>query len=287
MNVPVTPEISVLIVTYNNATTIDDCLEAASKQTFQLTEILVWDNASEDNTCELVRNHPHTRLNSSPINIGFAAAINRLADKANGKFLFILNPDCICPSETLQTLLDFSQNHDAAISPALVFPDGTIQPSARQVPDYKHMIFSRRSPLGHLGKFDSEKSGFLVPEKPTMVPIVPATALFIPKRLFDEVGGFDERFFLYCEDFDLCRRLNDRNIAIWYLPDLRIIHLLRASSRKAPIKSLYYHHLALYKYFTKYNSRRYIKNLVLVIVLAGGFIISAVITLMETRKIHD
>jgi GT2 family glycosyltransferase len=278
------PEISVLIVTYNNAATINDCICALRKQSYQSLEILVWDNASIDSTAESVRLHPDIQLTNSPKNFGFGKAMNKLVEKARGEFLFILNPDCLCPPQTLELLVQFAQSHPGAISPALVFPDGAIQPSARQLPHYWNLIFSRRSPLGILGWFDSQKAGFIIPDKPSTVPVVPATALFIQKALFNDIGRFDERFFLYFEDVDLCRKLQDRGILVWYLPDLRITHLLRISSRKNPIKSLYYHHRSLFKYFTKYHKHEYIKNSVLFVMLVVGFIFSAIVSLIGKRN---
>lgn len=274
-------------MTYNNAATINDCIRALQNQSYRPLEILVWDNASIDSTAEKVRQYPDIQFTNSPKNFGFGKAMNRLAEKARGEFLFILNPDCLCPPQTLETLVEFSQSHPGAISPALVFPDGTIQPSARQLPDYRNLIFSRRSPLGLLGRFDSQKAGFMIPDKPSAVPVVPATALFIHRALFNEIGRFDERFFLYCEDIDLCRKLHDNGIPIWYLPDLRITHLLRISSRKNPIKSLYYHHQSLFKYFTKYHRHEYIRITVLFVMLVIGFIFSAIVSFVGKRSCHD
>ena len=278
------PEISVLIVTYNNAITIEDCLKAISGQSIPASEIMIFDNFSEDETLSILRKCPNIKLTESPNNIGFAAAMNRLADQASGKYFFILNPDCRCPSDTLQSLFLFVQTHSGAISPALVFPGGKIQPSAREFPDYTNIIYSRRSPLSLFGLFGGNKAGFLTPGQATTVPVVSATALFISKSTFDAVGRFDERFFLYCEDIDLCRKLRDHKIDIWYLPELKVTHLLRVSSRKNPLKPLYHHHCAILKYFTKYNPHRYIRNSILFIMLVIGFMISAVFAMVSNRE---
>jgi GT2 family glycosyltransferase len=280
------PEISVLIVTYNNASTIDDCLEALTAQTYVSFELCVWDNASGDDTIAKLRQYRDLKLTGSPKNIGFAAAINRLPAQASGKYLFILNPDCLCPPETMQSLLEFARSHAGAISPALVFPNGQIHPSARELPDYSNILFSRRSPLSLFGAFGSEKAGFIVPDCAAKVPAISATALFIPTSVFEAAGRFDERFFLYCEDLDLCRNLSDHHIDIWYLPELRIIHLLRISSRNNPLKPLYHHHRGILKYFTKYYPHNYINNLILFVMLVFGFILSAIYTLAGKRK-HD
>jgi N-acetylglucosaminyl-diphospho-decaprenol L-rhamnosyltransferase len=287
VNQPGAPEISVLIVTYNNASTIDDCLGALAKQSYASFELCVWDNASSDNTVSKLRQYRNLKLTSSPKNIGFAASMNRLAAQASGKYLFILNPDCLCPPETMQTLRDFAESHAGAISPAFIFPSGQIHPSARELPDYSNIPFSRRSPLSLFGALGGEKAGFIVPDRAVKVPVVSATALFIQKSLFEDIGRFDERFFLYCEDLDLCRKLHDRQIDIWYLPELRIVHLLRVSSRKNPLKPLYHHHSGILKYFTKYYPGNYIKNSILFVMLVLGFIFSAIYASASRRKRYD
>jgi GT2 family glycosyltransferase len=286
VNRPGAPEISVLIVTYNNASTIDNCLGALYKQSYASYEFCVWDNASVDNTVEKLRQYRNLKFTSSPKNVGFAASMNHLTAQASGKYLFILNPDCLCPPETMQSLWEFAESHAGAISPALIFPNGQIHPSARELPDYSNILFSRRSPLSLFGAIGAEKAGFVVPDRAAKVPAVSATALFIPKSVYESVGGFDERFFLYCEDLDLCRKLNDRKTDIWYLPELRIVHLLRVSSRKNPLRPLYHHHRGILKYFTKYYPRNYIKNSILFVMLVFGFIFSAIYGIVGSRK-HD
>jgi GT2 family glycosyltransferase len=282
-----TPEISVLIVTYNNSSTIDNCLEALFKQTYSSFELLVWDNASSDNTLEKLRTYPNLRLIASPKNVGFAVSMNSLSEKTSGKFLFILNPDCICPPDTLQKLLVFAELHPGAISAAFMFPDGQIHASARDLPTYSNILFSRRSPLSFFGLFGSSNAGYFIPDRAAKVPAVSATGLFLRKALFNESGRFDERFFLYCEDLDLCRRLHAKNIDIWYLPELKITHLLRVSSRKNPLKPLYHHHWGIYKYFTKHYPRQYIKNSILFVMLMFGFILSALFAAFGSKKQDD
>ena len=287
MENPQAPKISILIVTFNNGQTIRACLDSLELQTISDCEILVIDNQSTDNTVSLLKSNRRIHLTESPVNIGFAAATNRLAKNALGDYLFLLNPDCVCPPETLRLLLEFASKHPGAISPALVFPNGTLQPSARRLLDYDNIIFSRRSPLHRLALANTQKGGYIVPDAAAIVPAVSATALFISKKLFLEVGAFDERFFMYCEDIDLCNRLAKHGSAIWYYPELKIVHLLRASSRKKSLKPLYHHHLSVHKYFTKHYPDEYIKNLILSILLAAGFVFSAAAELLRPGRLDD
>ena len=277
-------KISVLIVTYNNAATISNCLESLNKQSFEDFEIIVLDNSSNDATIEQLDKYDNIKLFQSEENIGFGAGVNYLSRMANGEYLLILNPDCMVTDNTLARLHDFAVKHIGAISPALIYPDGAQQPSARQLLSYKNVIFSRRSLIYQLGFTKTRQAGYIIPDRPAKVPAISATAMFIKAELFNRVNGFDERFFLYLEDIDLCVRLSLINIDIWYLPDVKIKHLLGASSSETSIKSSYYHHFSMYKYFTKHFRRNYIKNLLLLLLLTAGFISSILLDLLKPKR---
>jgi N-acetylglucosaminyl-diphospho-decaprenol L-rhamnosyltransferase len=277
-------KISVLIVTYNNESTIGLCLDSLLAQTIRDFEIIILDNHSTDLTTAAIKKYPNVRLFESSQNLGFAKAVNQLTETANGDYLFILNPDCYCPPQTLEHLTAFPAAHPGAISPALVDSRGLAQLSARVMPTYGNILFSRKSPLYILGLAEAADAGYLDLKSPTKVPAVSATALFISKKLFDSIGRFDERFFMFLEDIDLCRRLGDSNIDIWYLPDLKIPHVHGASSSKRSIKSLYFHHISIFKYFTKHYPNAHIKNILLLILLLGGFVISSATRLLGFRK---
>jgi GT2 family glycosyltransferase len=277
--------ISIMIVTYNNATTIGHCLDSLAKQTFTDFEILIRDNASSDGTAKLLADDIRVRLFVGENNIGFGRGMNFLAERASGEYLFILNPDCECPADLLAKLIESSGRHEGALAPALVYPDGTPQPSARELPDYRSILYSRRSPLYQLGLVKAADAGYLMPASDTQVPAVAATALMLKKSIYDQVGGFDDRYFLYGEDLDLCQKLGEIKLPIWYLPALKIKHILGASSTKSSLAAAYYHHLSIYKYFTKHFPRNYIKNFGLMILLTGGFLFAAVMKLIgRTRR---
>lgn len=277
-------KISILIVTFNNARTIINCIDSLEKQRFKDFEILVRDNHSVDSTLGLIKRYDDIAVYSAERNEGFASAMNYLSSKAVGEYLFMLNPDCVCPPETLEILYEFGQSHPGVISPLLVYPDGRPQPSARIFPDYKNILFSRRSPLYQLGLARTENAGYIQPDAPAKVHVVSATALFIAKNIFNSVSGFDERFFLYLEDIDLCLRLRADNVDIWYLPSVKVQHSLGTSSSKLQLRSLYYHHLSMFKYFTKHFPRSYIKNFILMVLLTTGFMLSSALKMLGIKR---
>jgi GT2 family glycosyltransferase len=277
-------KISVLIVTFNNAHTIIDCIDSLERQSFKDFEVLIKDNNSTDSTLDLIKQYNDIVVCSSRKNEGFASAVNYLSSKANGEYLFMLNPDCICPPETLEILYEFEKNHHGVISPLLVYPDGRLQPSARTFPNYKNILFSRRSPLYRLGLAGTKKAGYIQPDTPAKVQAVSATALFMTKKVFNSVGGFDERFFLYLEDIDLCLRLGAQDVAIWYLPTLKIQHSLGASSSESRVRSIYYHHLSMLIYFKKHFPRNHVRNFILMVLLTAGFLLSSVLEVLKIKK---
>ncbi|MCD6163524.1 MAG: glycosyltransferase family 2 protein [candidate division Zixibacteria bacterium] len=277
-------KVSILILTFNNADTISSCLESLDNQTLIDFEIIIRDNNSADNTVTQLKQYDNIKLYAADSNIGFAAGINYLSRQANGEYLYILNPDCECPADMLEKLYEFAQNNPGVISPALIYPDGTPQLSARHLISYKNVLFSRKSPLYQMGFSSIDSAGYLMPENRSKVPAVSATALFIRNDLFQTIDGFDERFFLYLEDIDLCFRLNSINVDIWYLPDVKLKHILGASSSKASFRAGYYHHHSMFKYFTKHFSGNYIRNILLLIVLTAGFVISVMINITKPKR---
>jgi GT2 family glycosyltransferase len=274
---------SVLIVTFNNESTIGNCLESLRRQSQRDFEILVRDNGSSDATVRIIEDFGKAKLSKSSRNEGFGAGMNKLAGEAGGEYLFLLNPDCVCPEHTLQKLHDFAVSHEGAIAPALIGLDGRQQISARNLPDFKNIVFSRRSPLYLLRLINHEAAGYLEIHQPTKVPAVSATALAIKRQLYDGMGGFDERFFMYLEDIDLCHRLGDAGVDIWYLPDLKIQHIWGASSKKYPFRSSYHHYVSMFKYFAKHHQKDHFRLFILLFLLASGFVSTSVLSLLGFR----
>src|SRR4030066_144965 len=125
------PEISVQIVTFNSAQTISNCLDSVYRSApKENLEILVWDNASRDNTEALIsQKFPGVKIFHSVENLGFGASHNQLLEQAKGDFILILNPDAYLKNGCLTQLLEFLQNHPqlGAVGPKLVYPDDRLQ----------------------------------------------------------------------------------------------------------------------------------------------------------------
>jgi O-antigen biosynthesis protein len=281
-------DISIIIVSYNCLESLRDCLKSIDDQKGIRIETYVIDNDSHDGTPDYLKAQ---KINSifPGRNLGFGAGINLGASKATGKYFLILNPDTILTSESLTAFLAFAESHpDFGLASAhLLYTDGRTQISARKLPRRRDFLLGRASPVYKLGLSSEKDAGYLslTGETPLEVPAVSATALFVRSDLFRELGGFDERFFMYLEDLDLCKRVSDRCLSNWILPQAKVIHAWRKSSSTRPFSTAWHHYLSVYKYFKKHYPSQWCKNFSLTVALAAGFAINfALIAVRERVK---
>lgn len=243
-------EISVVIVTFNNEKTIKECLGSLLKYSPGL-EIIVIDNASIDKTCECIKQFfPQVLLIESSSNLGFGKANNLGAKRTKGEFLVFLNPDTILTEfgnlEKLKNVLIENPEY-GLIGPKLSFPDNTYQKTVRRLPTvwgaFKEYILNIK------GAYD-----FYDPQCTNLCEVesIVGACMIIRKDLFEEIEGFDEKYFLYFEDLELCRSVKNKGFKIGYLPEVEIKHLVGASGEgQKPSKFLHasakkYHGLISY-----------------------------------------
>ncbi|MBI2816045.1 MAG: glycosyltransferase family 2 protein [Acidobacteria bacterium] len=221
--------ISIIIVAYNSREHIRRCLTSFQDSG---AEIVVVDNASSDGTAALMRQaFPTVRLIAAPKNLGFAAGANLGVRNSTGTALLFVNPDVVClePFARLEQMLNESPD-TVAIAPRLVDVHGRTQIgfNVRRLPTAAALIFemltlNRFFPNNSVNRhyrcldFDHGKPGEI--EQPA------AACLLVRRRSFEEIGGFDERFFpLWFEDVDLCLRLRQHGGRILYTPQIPYEH---------------------------------------------------------------
>lgn len=231
-------ELSIIIVSYNTCDTLRECLQKLYQNTGDLAfEVIVVDNASKDNSVEMVHTEfPHVRLVNSQINLGFAAANNVAFRLSRGSYFILLNSDAFIHPNTLQQFYDrMEDNKKIGIAGGrLVNKNGSCEPSARLFPSLLN-DFLQLSGLG--AKFP--KSRFFGrynrtwehPEISCETDWIPGPFCIIRKSVLKNVGYFDERFFLYFEEVDLCKRIKKRGYSVWYWGDLSITHIGGESSK--------------------------------------------------------
>lgn len=255
------PLVSVVIVNYKVPESLRQSLHSLQETAgYADTEVIVVDNASNDGSEELVkREFPEVKWLQLKRNIGFGKACNVGARNAGGDYLLLLNPDTIVTHTAIASAVDFMRRHPDAgmLGPKLLNPDGTLQRGCRRGFPTPAAAFYHFSGLSALFP-DSKRFGhynltYLDPDLSCRVDAVSGCFMFIPRNLFGELGGFDERFFMYGEDLDLCWRVRERGFLVWYYPEIRVVHLKGRSSAKRIFRSRIAFYEAMIIYSRKYE----------------------------------
>lgn len=228
------PELSIVIVSYNSEKELKDCLKSIFESGGKNFEVIVIDNNSQDSSVAVIKSFKVSILIENDKNLGFARAVNQGLKVAKGKYLLLLNPDTKATRGAVVTLLNCakSQTGFAAIGPKLVNLDGTTQSSCFNFPSIKNAILEFW--FGNKEKFGKYYPKF---QKLTEVEAVVGAAMLIPKMVLSRVGFFDERFFMYFEDLDWCRRANKMGLKIYYYPKAEFLHVHGASGKEIPQKT--------------------------------------------------
>jgi GT2 family glycosyltransferase len=225
-------DVSVCIANWNCCDLLRRCLESLYDQPQGVSfEVVVVDNASADGTADLVRrDHPWVRLVASPENLGFAAGNNLAATYATGRYLVLLNPDAVPAPGVLARGAELMDRHPGVglAGGRLRGPDGTPQPSARMFPTLRDEFFTlsglaARHPTSRL--FARLDRRWADPDAATEVDWIPGAFVFVRRDVFARLGGFDERFFMYYEEVDLCRRMKGAGSRVQYWPELTAMHV--------------------------------------------------------------
>lgn len=205
-------EVTVVCVTYNSSTIV----EAMADTLAPLPHVVIIDNGSSDATTAHIAQHiPHARLIARTTNAGYGAANNQAMAAVQTPFALLLNPDCFIAPNDLQCLLDCMQHHPQA---------GVIGPQnwrSETIPQISHRKAFFRPDAG---------SSFTVPDKITAAEWIHGCCQLLRTHAFREIGGFDEIFFLYYEDDDLCLRMAQAGYQCLLQPAARTLHKGGASS---------------------------------------------------------
>jgi GT2 family glycosyltransferase len=254
--------VSVLIVNYRTYPDLTSCLDSLQRFLADDLEAIVVDHASEPAaTARLVRRFPWIRLIEVGANPGFAAGVNRAAREARGRYLLLLNPDCIVDGDIAHAMAAWLGAHPAVAvaGPLVREADGSVQASARRFPNLTTGLAGRTTWLSRVWPTNRWTRRNLVTREvlhdPIEVDWVSGACMMIERNAFESVGGMDEQFFLYWEDADLCFRLKRAGWLTVYNPVRGITHLTSRSSSLARKQSLIAFHRSAYRYFRKHGGR--------------------------------
>ncbi len=251
--------VSVGIVTYNSADDITVVLDSL----FAVTEghepaVYVADNASTDNTCELVSSrYPAVTLIRLEENVGFGAAHNRVIEQLDSDYHIILNPDIAFENDVITPLADYLDSHEDTVlaTPMILSEDGTVQAVPRVLPRRRYMFAGQLERFGGIfrrwrDEYTRRTETF---DAPTPITFCTGCFMMVRTAALKAEGGFDDRFFMYMEDADLSRRLAGHG-KLMLLPEHSVIHRWEKASGKS-MKFLRIHLRSMRAYFAKWRKR--------------------------------
>ncbi|MGC8827162.1 MAG: glycosyltransferase, partial [Anaerolineae bacterium] len=253
---PAPPLLSVIIVSWNCWPALERCLESLRPALAGVpAEIIAVDNGSTDGTVErLCRQAPDVRVLAFPENLGYAAAANRAVRLARGEYLWFLNPDAAVAPDAVAELLKAMAEHPraGAAGPQLLRADGKPYPlSARRFPTLWTELLEKTGLRGA----SFSRLALLLGDETAEVPAVSGAAVCMRRPAWEEVGGFDERYFLYAEDMDICQALRAAGWKVYYVGRARVMHQGGGSSAQCPEEAGIHALVSLLRYFRKHHGR--------------------------------
>ena len=253
-------DLSVVIVNFNTRDLLRDCLRSLGPELQEVdSEILVVDNASSDNSLQMLANEfPEVAVLVNRSNVGFGRANNRGLRQAVGRLVLLLNPDTrVQPGavKTLMVALD-SLPDAVAVGPRVIRPDGRIDLACRRsfpspgVAIARLVGLSRLFPNSRL--FARYNRTYEDPSRPGEIDAGTAAAMCFSRVALEAIGFFDEDFFMYGEDLDLCYRLKARGGRIYYVPDAVVLHLKGMASAGQARVMLREFHRSMWIFYRKH-----------------------------------
>jgi N-acetylglucosaminyl-diphospho-decaprenol L-rhamnosyltransferase len=250
----VTADIAAVIVNYNSRDALIECVQSLRAE--GVRAVVVVDNDSRDGSADaLAAADPDARFLPTGANLGYGTAANRGVAAVSEPYLLILNPDVVVEPGTLKALADALDRDPglAVVGPRVEDPEGTLYPSARRFPDLAvaagHAFLGYVAPRNRFSReyklldWDHTTAGY--------VDWVSGSCLLARRSAFEAVGGFDEDYFMYAEDVDLCWRLGREGWRIGYEPAGRVVHKGAVSTDQAAYRMILEHHRSLWRFARK------------------------------------
>jgi len=231
-------------------------------------EIIVVDNASTDDSVDFLKKasaEGWIKLIISTKNLGYGRANNLAAKNATGEYILIMNEDITIPKNALRELVDYANEHPeiGILAPKLVYHNGDTQESCRRDMSFMDLVV-KRTPLKLIQPFKRRYERYLMKDfdhnATQEVDLLVGAFFLLPREIFDEVGGFDERYFLFMEDLDLCKKVRHAGYKVVYHPEVEAIHYHKRLSDGGLLgqlgKKVFWLHLSsALKYFWKWKRR--------------------------------
>lgn len=258
--------VSIVVVNYNAGSLLLDCVTSGLKQA---REVVVIDNASSDGSVEALEKHSllesRLKIIRSDVNLGFAAGCNLGLGAISEPNVLFLNPDCELKKDSLQRMLGVLES-DALIGMVggfLFNPDGTEQGGGRRAIPTPWRSFVRAFGLSRFANrwpklfFDFHLHKRPLPDRPIEVEAISGACMLVKREAMDEIGSWDEGYFLHCEDLDLCMRFRHNKWKIVFVPNAPVKHYLGVCSRSRPVFVEWHKHKGMMRFYRKFFRHQY------------------------------
>ena len=252
--------VRVICVTYHPGPELADFVESLARSTSAAVELVLVDNGDDPSTAELVAEEHHGRVIRAGGNLGYGRAANLGAAGAVQPWLMVANPDIVWEEGALDLLLEAASRHPkvGAVGPALLNPDGTRYPSARELPSLTQGV--GHALLGRLWPANPWTAAYQrrqedVTDAERRAGWLSGACLLLRREAFAEIGGFDESYFMFFEDLDLGERLGHAGWSNLYVPSARVTHVGGTSWRDRPARMIRAHHASAARYLCRRYDR--------------------------------
>jgi len=254
--------LSIIIVNYNVKEFLQNLLHSIEKASSNISkEIIVIDNASDDGSVEVIKEKfPSVILIENKINVGFGKANNQGLEIAQGKYLLFINPDCIVSEDTFDKMISFFESYpDCGLAGCKILnSDGTLQLACRRSFPGPWTSFTKVTALSNLfpkSKLFARYNLTCLDENKTYeVDAVSGSFMMMRKEVYKKTGGFDEQFFMYGEDLDLCYRVQKAGNKVYYVHDTQVIHYKGESTKRSNLDDTKLFYDAMHLFVKKHLS---------------------------------
>jgi len=254
-------KVSIIIVNYRVPKLLRACLQSIRDQVKAECEVIVTDNASGDGSVEMVREEfPWVHLIANPSNDGFAAGNNLALPHATGEYVFYLNPDAEVIADAVDVLVKYLDTHPdvGLVAPRLINTDGSLQKSVhRYYSFWDTLIDNRLFPylFKNSKRLKSYNYAFWPHDEEREIDWAKGAALMVRRAILSELGAFDEQFWIYGEEIDLCYRIQKASWKIVFYPHAVIRHHEKQSSRQHSTVMFIQNYKSLYLFIRKHYSK--------------------------------
>jgi N-acetylglucosaminyl-diphospho-decaprenol L-rhamnosyltransferase len=232
-------------------------------------EVIIVDNSQNDSGMAGIKiSYPQAQYIQNTTNTGFARANNLAVQTAQGEILLFLNPDTVLTDQAIEKMVAHLESSPdiGALGPKVMNTDGSLQYSCRHFPTLMTGFFNRYSLLSRWFPDNPYTVRYMMKDfnhdEIREVDWLSGCCLMVPRTVFDKTGGFDNNYFLFNEDIDLCRSIHQNGFKVVYFPFSKITHHISTSNSKVPVQIIIKRHLGMIHYYRKHHGGNFMTSLV-------------------------